>query len=260
MKKFLFCLLAAMQYASANSCTDLLFQFLSNSFLKPNAEFQLDSASIPKAMLTKYSYSDGRLENSKAYSYLDNSTSESKYYWNQDSSALTKTGFEYLMKDSSSADTTYIFGDFYGFGTLGEQQSIKLTANAAQILTKSLDFNTSEYSEVILTGDSIVYTIYNGADKESGIHSTTVYASDSSNTKCYEMSSKGKPVSTIKYTASENIYLLQVQSDELTANYYFTYTKQGTTAIRKKMFRTSPLPKNRSFDLLGRTVNTKRRF
>ena len=260
MKKFLFCLLAALQYASANSCTGLLFQFLSNSFLKPNAEFQLDSSSMPKAALIKYFYSNGKPEYNQTYSYLDNSTTETKYYWNQGPSALTKTGFEYLMKDSSSADTTYIFEDFYGFGTLGQQRSVKLTANAAQILTKSLDFGTSEYSEVILTGDSIVYTIYNGADKESGIHSTTVHVSDSSDSKCYETSSEGDTVSTIKYTSNEIYYSLQIQSDELTASYYFTYTKQETTSTPQKGRHIIILPKRRSFDILGRTVDKKRRF
>ncbi|MBR4348821.1 MAG: hypothetical protein IKP90_07795 [Fibrobacter sp.] len=260
MKKILFCLLAAMQYASANSCTGLYFQILSNLYLKPNAEFQLDSLSMPGVGSMKYSYAEGKLDNYQSTSYQDNSTTEYKYYWNQDPNKLTKTGYEYLMKDSSSADTTYISEDFYGFGTLGQQRSIKLTSNSMHLVTKSLDFGTSEYSEVILTGDSIVHTTYKGADKESGIHSTTVYVSDSSDSKCYETSSEGDTVSTIKYTSNEIYYSLQIQSDELTANYYFTYTKQGTTAIRKKMFRTSPLPKNRSFDLLGRTVNTKRRF
>ncbi len=228
-------------FASANSCTGLYFQILSNLYLKPNAEFQLDSLSTPKAALIKYFYSNGKLEYNQTYSYLDNSTTESKYYWNQGPSALTKTGFEYLMKDSSSADTTYISEDFYGFGTLGQQRSIKLTANAAQILTKSLDFGTSEYSEIILTGDSIVHTTYKGADKESGIRSTDVYVSDSSDSKCYETSSEGDTV-------------------EFTTYYYFTYTKQETTAIRKKGIRASVLPKSRSFDLLGRTVNKKRRL
>ena len=161
------------------------------------------------------------------------------------------------MKDSSSADTTYIFEDFYGFGTLGQQRSIKLTANAAQILTKSLDFGMSEYSEIILTGDSIVHTTYKGADKESGIRSTDVYVSDSSDSKCYETSSEGDTVSTITYASSENSYTLKIQSDEFTTYYYFTYTKQETTAIRKKGIRASVLPKSRSFDLLGRTVNKK---
>ena len=260
MKKFLFCLLAALQYASANSCTGLYFQILSNLYLKPNAEFQLDSLSTPKAALIKYFYSNGKLEYNQTYSYLDNSTTESKYYWNQDPNKLTKTGYEYLMKDSSSADTTYISEDFYGFGTLGQQRSIKLTANAAQILTKSLDFGTSEYSEIILTGDSIVHTTYKGADKESGIRSTDVYVSDSSDSKCYETSSEGDTVSTITYASSENNYTLKIQSDEFTTYYYFTYTKQETTAIRKKGIRASVLPKSRSFDLLGRTVNKKRRL
>ena len=257
MKKILFCLLAAMQYASANSCTGLYFQILSNLYLKPNAEFQLDSLSMPGVGSMKYSYAEGKLDNYQSTSYQDNSTTEYKYYWNQDPNKLTKTGYEYLMKDSSSADTTYISEDFYGFGTLGQQRSIKLTANAAQILTKSLDFNTSEYSEVILTGDSIVYTIYNGADKESGIRSTDVYVSDSSDSKCYETSSEGDTVSTITYASSENNYTLKIQSDEFTTYYYFTYTKQETTAIRKKGIRASVLPKSRSFDLLGRTVNKK---
>lgn len=257
MKKILFCLLAAMQYASANSCTGLYFQILSNLYLKPNAEFQLDSLSLPGVGSMKYSYAEGRLDNYQSTSYQDNSTTEYKYYWNQDPNKLTKTGYEYLMKDSSSADTTYIFEDFYGFGTLGQQRSIKLTANAAQILTKSLDFGTSEYSEIILAGDSIVHTTYKGADKESGIRSTDVYVSDSSDSKCYETSSEGDTVSTITYASSENNYTLKIQSDEFTTYYYFTYTKQETTAIRKKLFRTPPLPKNRSFDLLGRTVNKK---
>ena len=54
MKKILFCLLAAMQYASANSCTDLLFQFLSDSYLKPNTEIRLDSASMVSQGSVKY--------------------------------------------------------------------------------------------------------------------------------------------------------------------------------------------------------------
>lgn len=257
MKKILFCLLAAMQYASANSCTGLYFQILSNLYLKPNAEFQLDSLSLPGVGSVKYSYAEGKLDNYQSTSYQDNSTTEYKYYWNQDPNKLTKTGYEYLMKDSSSADTTYISEDFYGFGTLGQQRSIKLTANAAQILTKSLDFGTSGYSEIILTGDSIVHTTYKGADKESGIHSTTVYVSDSSDTQCYEISSKGDTASTITYSSSENNYTLKIQSDEFTTYYYFTYTKQETTAIRKKGIRASVLPKSRSFDLLGRTVNKK---
>jgi hypothetical protein len=246
-----------MQYASANSCTGLYFQILSNLYLKPNAEFQLDSLSLPGVGSVKYSYAEGRLDNYQSTSYQDNSTTEYKYYWNQDPNKLTKTGYEYLMKDSSSADTTYIFEDFYGFGTLGQQRSIKLTANAAQILTKSLDFGTSEYSEIILAGDSIVHTTYKGADKESGIRSTEVYVSDSSDSKCYETSSEGDTVSTITYASSENNYTLKFQSDEFTTYYYFTYTKQETTAIRKKGIRTSVLPKSRSFDLLGRTVNKK---
>lgn len=257
MKKILFCLLAAMQYASANSCTGLYFQILSHLYLKPNAEFQLDSLSIPGVGSVKYSYAEGKLDNYQSTSYQDNSTTEYKYYWNQDPNKLTKTGYEYLMKDSSSADTTYISEDFYGFGTLGQQRSIKLTSNSMHLVTKSLDFNTSEYSEVILTGDSIVHTTYKGADKESGIHSTTVYVSDSSDTQCYEISSKGDTVSAITYSSSENNYTLKIQSDEFTTYYYFTYTKQETTAIRKKGIRASVLPKSRSFDLLGRTVNKK---
>lgn len=257
MKKILFCLLAAMQYASANSCTGLYFQILSNLYLKPNAEFQLDSLSIPGVGSVKYSYAEGKLDNYQSTSYQDNSTTEYKYYWNQDPNKLTKTGFEYLMKDSSSADTTYISEDFYGFGTLGQQRSIKLTSNSMHLVTKSLDFGTSGYSEIILTGDSIVHTTYKGADKESGIHSTTVYVSDSSDTQCYEISSKGDTVSAITYSSSENNYTLKIQSDEFTTYYYFTYTKQETTAIRKKGIRASVLPKSRSFDLLGRTVNKK---
>lgn len=257
MKKILFCLLAAMQYASANSCTDLLFQFLSDSYLKPNIEIRLDSASMVSEGSVKYSYADGKLDNSRMTVYLDNSTTEYKYYWNQDPSKLTKTGYEYLMRDSSSADTTYIFEDFYGFGTLGQQRSFKFTANSMQLMTKILDFGTSNYSEMFLANDSIVHTNYKGNDKESGILSKTVYISDSSDTQCYEIKPEGDTVSTIKFSSNENNYTLTIQSGEFTSHYYFTYTKQETTAIRKKSPRTSILPKNRSFDLLGRTVNKK---
>ena len=260
MKKFLFCLLAAMQYASANSCTNLLFQFLSDSYLKPNTEIRLDSVSMVSEGSVKYSYADGKLDNSQMTVYQDNSTTEYKYYWNQDPSKLTKKGYEYLMRDSSSADTTYIFEDFYGFGTLGQQRSFKLTANSMQLMTKILDFGTSNYSEMVLTNDSIVHTNYKGTDKESEVLSKTVYISDSSDTQCYEISSKGDTLSTINFSSSGNNYTLTVPSDQFTAHYYFTYTKQETTAIRKKGPRTSILPKNRSFDLLGRTVNKKRRL
>ena len=202
---------------------------------------------MPKEGITKYSYADGRLDKSQTTSYQDNSTIEYKYYWNQDTSKLVKNGFEYLMRDSSSADTTYIFEDFYGFGTLGQQRSIKLTTNSMHLVTKSLDFGMTDSSEMVYTGDSIV-------------ESRSLYISDSSDDLCYEMSSTGDTVSTIKYSSSENNYTLAIQSDEFTTYYYFSYTKQETTAIRKKGIRASILPKSRSFDLLGRTVNTKRRL
>lgn len=247
MKKILFCLLVAMQYASANSCTGLLFQILSDSYLKPNTEFRLDSISMGTEGSAKYTYVDGKLDNSLSIIHQENLTVEHKYYWNQDPSKLTKTGYEYLMRDSSSADTTYIFEDFYGFGTLGHQRSIKLTANSIHVVTKSLDFATTDSSEIFYTGDSIVT-------------SGNLYISDSSDVLCHEISTKGDTVSTIKFASNENSYTLTVPSDEFTALYYFTYTKQGTTAIRKKEPRTSILPKKRSFDLLGRTVNKKRRL
>ncbi len=112
MKKILFCLLVAMQYASANSCTGLLYQFLSESYLVPNAEIQLDSVFVPKESIARYSYSNGKIKSNQIYSYKEESTTDFNYYWYQNPSALTKTSYEYLMKDSSSADTTYIFEDF----------------------------------------------------------------------------------------------------------------------------------------------------
>lgn len=257
MKKILFCLLVAMQYASANSCTGLLYQFLSESYLVPNAEIQLDSVFVPKESIARYSYSNGKIKSNQIYSYKEESTTDFNYYWYQNPSALTKTSYEYLMKDSSSADTTYIFEDFYGYGTLGYQRTIKFTANSMQSLIKNLDFGVTEYTETILTGDSIVHKIYKGVDRESELASTTVYVSDSSDTKCYEASPDGDTISTITYSSSENNYSLQVKTTGLTAYYYYTSTKQETTSIHQRNNRITTIPKRRSFDALGRSVNKK---
>jgi len=73
-------------------------------------------------------------------------------------------------------------------------------------------------------------------------------------------SRKQEPLLDSNFSSSGNNYTLTVPLEQFTAHYYFTYTKQETTAIRKKGPRTSILPKNRSFDLLGRTVNKKRRL
>ena len=198
-----------------------------------------------------YTYSNGKVSRSQFFEKESGTTSTMNYYWNKDESALTKQGIEYIMRDSISGDTSFIFENYYVLGVMGHQKTIKVTSQSASILTKDLDFGQENFEEIINKGDTVIINRYSGKDNSTTLTKTELYVSDTENTKCLEMDKNGTIANTITYEPMNDGYSLSFYSDGFITIHYYS-KPEGTTSIRKTVKRIKIAPKAHYFDLLGR--------
>ena len=249
---FLAIVFAISTTVSANTCTDAVFKEIAYHYMIKNSGLQIDSVDSPNFSHQTYTYSNGKVSSSQVFEKESGTTSTLNYYWNKDESALTKQGIEYIMRDSTSGDTTFIFENYYVLGVMGHQKTIKVTSQSASILTKDLDFGQENFEEIINKGDTVIINRYSGKDNSTALSNTEFYVSDTENTKCLELNKNGTIANTITYEPKNNGYSLSFSSDGFSTILYFSKHEETTTAIRK-MAKTSRIaPKARYFDLLGR--------
>lgn len=245
---FLAIVFAISTTVSANTCTDAVFKEIAYYYMIENSGLQLDSVDSPNFSHQTYTYSNGKVSSSQVFEKESGTTSTLNYYWNKDESTLTKQGIEYIMRDSISGDTSFIFENYYVLGVMGHQKTIKVTSQSASILTKDLDFGQENFEEII--------NRYSGKDNSTALSNTEFYVSDTENTKCLELNKNGTIANTITYEPMNDGYSLSFSSDGFSTILYFSKHEE-TTAIRK-MAKTSRIaPKARYFDLLGRYKFTK---
>ncbi len=235
---FLAIVFAISTTVSANTCTDAVFKEIAYYYMIENSGLQLDSVDSPNFSHQTYTYSNGKVSRSQFFEKESGTTSTLNYYWNKDESTLTKQGIEYIMRDSISGDTSFIFENYYVLGVMGHQKTIKVTSQSASILTKDLDFGQENFEEIINKGDTT-------------LTKTELYVSDTENTKCLEMDKNGTIANTITYEPMNDGYSLSFYSDGFITIHYYS-KPEGTTSIRKTVKRIKIAPKAHYFDLLGR--------
>ena len=254
---FLAIVFAISTTVSANTCTDAVFKEYSFFYMIENSGLQLDSVDSPNFFHQTYTYSNGKVSSSHIFEKESGTTSTLNYYWNKDESALTKQGIEYIMRDSISGDTTFIFENYYVLGVMGHQKTIKVTSQSASILTKDLDFNQEIFEEIINNGDTVIVNNYSGKDNSASLSNTKLYVSSTESDKCLELNKNGTIANTITYEPMNDGYSLSFYSDGFSTILYFSKHEETTTAIRKTVKPVKIAPKARYFDLLGRYKFTK---
>ena len=248
---FLAIVFAISTTVSANTCTDAVFKEIAYHYMIENSGLQLDSVDSPNFSHQTYTYSNGKVSRSQFFEKESGTTSTLNYYWNKDESTLTKQGIEYIMRDSISGDTSFIFENYYVLGVMGHQKTIKVTSQSASILTKDLDFGQENFEEIINKGDTVIFNRYSGKDNSTTLTKTELYVSDTENTKCLEMDKNGTIANTITYEPMNDGYSLSFYSDGFITIHYYS-KPEGTTSIRKTVKRIKIAPKAHYFDLLGR--------
>ena len=248
---FLAIVFAISTTVSANTCTDAVFKEIAYHYMIENSGLQLDSVDSPNFSHQTYTYSNGKVSRSQFFEKESGTTSTLNYYWNKDESTLTKQGIEYIMRDSISGDTSFIFENYYVLGVMGHQKTIKLTSQSASILIKDLDFGQENFEEIINKGDTVIINRYSGKDNSTTLTKTELYVSDTENTKCLEMDKNGTIANTITYEPMNDGYSLSFYSDGFITIHYYS-KPEGTTSIRKTVKRIKIAPKAHYFDLLGR--------
>lgn len=272
MKKILFSLLILAIYASANTCTEAMFEISKPNFYISKTKTYIDS--IFYADTTNFSdtvfvqerfkkniYNNGYLEKT-IYGYvgdINNEYAEILYYINsKDETVLSGKGIEVLFSDSASGDTNIWHLKYSYKGSFEQEDYIKTTNSYISYLSYSLDHKPLEYlTEFFFRNDTLVsrYTDNNNLDWEQKTENTYIVEDSKDDTKCYAYKNDSL-FNTLIYYSKENGYSIKSVDKDGFSEIFMVYP-DGTTAIHKRRAPVKVSPKARYFDLLGRYKFTK---
>lgn len=265
MKRILFSLMILAIYASANTCTEAVFD-LSKGSLGVTQEAYHDSSYFMENYYKenpwshKLYYTNGKID-----SLVMNPMEEGEplrithYYWNTDESKLSGKGPEIIILEETQGDTIVLNEKSYSNGEF----SATATAKIADTYMSTLNGEYGSFTELFFSQDTLFEKHISDYGSENPRQEIRYTVGDSTNDlKCYEyrtFEGKTEIHETIEIINTDNGYTLKYL-EESSVGYYlreFFFVNPGTSAIHKRRAPVKISPKARYFDLLGRYKFTR---
>ncbi|WP_407450829.1 hypothetical protein [Fibrobacter sp.] len=273
MKKILFSLMILAIYASANTCTEAVFEISKPSLYIPKDKPHIDSVfssqtlkvsdtlEYAQEIFKKRIYNNGYLEK-EIDGYVGDINyeyAETYYYiYSKDESVLSGNGIEILFSDSTSGDTSIWHLKFSYNGSFEQEDYYKVTNSYIANLSYSLDHKPLEYlTEFFFRNDTLVEknTDNNSHGYEQKTEFTYFVEDPKDDKKCYKYENDSL-IDTLVYHPKENGYSIVLSHEKAFREIFMIYPT-GTTAIHQRRAPVKISPKARYFDLLGRYKFTK---
>ena len=242
--------------ASANTCTDAVYQnqspmmFNRESFVRVDSVYINDDSSSWKGK--KYIYNNGIIEKVRADFKNENHAPAFWIFYNDTNETVLKNeGYEYIVSGEKTQDTLLYDIKTYYKGKFEYTQLIRIAPNYLSEELKNSSY--SELLEMFFRNDSLIDSRTVNYNTDSSRTEERFYVADlDDNYKCELYDEENNLLSTFLYKPGENGFsIIQSKGDNYTET-YFINVKQNTTSLRKTLKPVKISPKARYFDLLGR--------
>ena len=252
-------LLTLSTVASANTCTEAMFQRSITPFSDTEREFHSDSTYFNERgneWTHKYIYENGKLVEMR---YDPKDANEEigvlRFYYDVDESILKKTGTEYIISKCNANDTLCYEQKLYENGVYEGVVISKILPNYAS--SETIESSTHWFTEYFIKSDSVIVKEYFDYGTDSVRTSQKIYAADpNDDNKCYQYDAEGQIDYTLLYKPNEKGYSISIDEGSYFREFFFVKTDKSSS-IRKTRKLIKIAPKARYFDLLGRFKFTK---
>lgn len=269
MKRFLFCLLALVAFAAANTCTKAWYEIHAFNFLSIKDAPHLDSIyyreqPTPEEVhewYQKYYYRDGLIHHS-VFKFRDNDPVENRIYLSADEATLTRSGRELLLSDSVAGDTVYFIQKMFNDGKPVQTVVHKTADLYASEDSYDPTSDRHTFAEYFFRNDTLVSrTVYDYAS-ESPTSATFYYVGvPGDEYKCAEYSDSSL-TNNLTYKKRTTGFSVAIFNDTYLREFIMEVPEEHTTVLKKQLtpnnrrpVKTSP--RARYFDLLGRYRRAK---
>lgn len=245
--------------ASANTCTEAMFQRSITPFSDTEREFHSDSTYFNERgneWTHKYIYENGKLVEMR---YDPKDANEEigvlRFYYDVDESILKKTGTEYIISKCNANDTLCYEQKLYENGVYEGVVISKILPNYAS--SETIESSTHWFTEYFIKSDSVIVKEYFDYGTDAVRTSQKIYAADpNDDNKCYQYDADGQIDYTLLYKPNEKGYSVSIDGGSYFREFFFVKT-DNSSSIRKTRKPIKIAPKARYFDLLGRFKFTK---
>ena len=262
MKRILFSLLILAIYASANTCTEAVFEYGAYNFIYTKDHAHLDSA-YNKETYTKVTYesSDKFVYSNEHLDYFirtdfkedgKDSVQITKVYWNSDENVLSKKGVEFLGEIKYSGDTLSFTLTNYYDGKIHEQQTTKIFKKSLEALYPDGPNGELAFQQLYFQNDTLFNTVtLNYGTDSAEVRKKFTVSDEQDDHKCIEYHNDGEISYNLEYVKNEKGYSIKL-FDQKNYREYFMVNPENSTAIHQRRAPVKISPKARYFDLLGR--------
>ena len=262
MKRILFSLLILAIYASANTCTEAVFEYGAYNFIYTKDHAHLDSA-YNKETYTKVTYesSDKFVYSNEHLDYFirtdfkedgKDSVQITKVYWNSDENVLSKKGVEFLGEIKFLGDTLSFTLTNYYDGKIHEQQTTKIINKSLEALYPDGPNGELAFQQLYFQNDTLFNTVtLNYGTDSAEVRKKFTVSDKQDDHKCIEYHNDGEISYNLEYVKNEKGYSIKL-FDQKNYREYFMVNPENSTAIHKRRAPVKISPKARYFDLLGR--------
>ncbi len=251
-----FAILVFSAVASANTCTEAVFNTQSPTMFNPHSNVRVDSCYINSQNSSwtgkKYIYNNGLIEAVRAdFKDEDRAPTFWLFYRDTNETVLKKEGYEYIISEDEKKDTLLYNVRAYYNGEFEYTQTIRIASN---YLSEELaDSTSSELHEIYFKNDSIIEIGIENYNTDSSKTKQRFYVANlNDDYKCELYDEEGNLLSSLLYEPNENGYSIKQSIDDVYFEFYVMNVEQNTTTIRKTHKPVRISPKARYFDLLGR--------
>lgn len=251
-----FAILVFSAVASANTCTEAVFNTQSPTMFNPHSNVRVDSCYINSQNSSwtgkKYIYNNGLIEAVRAdFKDEDHAPAFWLFYRDTNETVLKKEGYEYIISEDEKKDTLLYNVRAYYNGEFEYTQTIRIASN---YLSEELaDSTSSELHEIYFKNDSIIEIGIENYNTDSSKTKQRFYVANlNDDYKCELYDEEGNLLSSLLYEPNENGYSIKQSIDDVYFEFYVMNVEQNTTTIRKNHKPAKISPKARYFDLLGR--------
>lgn len=251
-----FAILVFSAVASANTCTEAVFNTQSPTMFNPHSNVRVDSCYINSQNSSwtgkKYIYNNGLIEAVRAdFKDEDRAPTFWLFYRDTNETVLKKEGYEYIISEDEKKDTLLYNVRAYYNGEFEYTQTIRIASN---YLSEELaDSTSSELHEIYFKNDSIIEIGIENYNTDSSKTKQRFYVANlNDDYKCELYDEEGNLLSSLLYEPNEKGYSIKQSIDDVYFEFYVMNVEQNTTTIRKNHKPAKISPKARYFDLLGR--------
>lgn len=256
-----FAILVFSAVASANTCTEAVFNTQSPTMFNPHSNVRVDSSYINSQSSSwkgkKYIYNNGLIEAVRAdFKDEDHAPAFWLFYRDTNETVLKNEGYEYIISEEEKKDTLLYYVRTYYNGEFEYTQTIRIASN--YLSEEIADSTSSELHEIYFKNDSIIEIGTENYNTDSSKTKQRFYVANlNDDYKCEQYDDEGNLQSSLSYKPSENGYSLKQSKGDDYTEIYVMSVEQNTTIIRKTHKSVKISPKARFFDLLGRYKFTK---